>query len=56
MEANMRKNIAHAARLVRDVSLALYSVLRVVEKVIDIVNKAANYHDRKYQTQVLASR
>lgn len=52
----MRNNIAHAARLVRDVSLALYSVLRVVDLAIDIVNKAANYHDREFQTQVRASR
>ena len=27
-----------------------YSVLRVVDLVIDIVNKAANYHDRELQT------
>ena len=46
----MRKQFAHAARLVRDVSPALYSVLRVVELVIDIVNKAANYNDRELQT------
>ena len=52
----MRKKIAHAARLVRDVSLALYSVLRVVELVIDIVNKTANYHDRKLQIQVHVAR
>lgn len=52
----MRKKIAHAARLVRDVSLALYSVLRVVELVIDIVNKAANYHDRKLRIQVHCAR
>lgn len=50
MEAYMRNKIAHAARLVRDVSLALYSVLRVVDLAIDIVNKAANYNDRKLRT------
>lgn len=47
MEAKMHAKLVHAARLVRDLSLALYSVLRVVDLVIDIVNKAANYHDRK---------
>lgn len=52
----MRTKLAHAASLVRDVMLTLYAVLRVVEKVIDIVNKAANYHDRKLHTQIPASR
>lgn len=51
----MRTNFAHAARLVRDLSLTLYSVLRVVDLVIEIVNKAANYHDRELQAQVPAA-
>jgi len=52
----MRTKLAHAASLVRDISVALYAVLRVVEKLIDIVNKAANYHDRKLPTQIPTTR
>ncbi len=52
----MRKKIAHAARLVRDAALFLYPILRVVEVVIDIVNKAVNYHDRELQAQVRPAR
>ncbi len=56
MEANMRINSRTRRALFAMSSLTLYAVLRVVEKAIDIVNKAANYHDRKLHTQVPASR
>ncbi|MBX3501639.1 MAG: hypothetical protein KF889_19535 [Alphaproteobacteria bacterium] len=47
----MSKKIARTARLVRDVALVLLPVLRVVDLVISIVNKAANY-DRELHSQV----
>jgi hypothetical protein len=48
----MSKKFARRARLVREILRLATVVLRFVVVVLEILNKAANCHDRKLQVQI----
>jgi hypothetical protein len=56
MERPMRKKLACWASLVREIALFLMPVLTVIKLIVEIVNKAANCHDRELQIQVSNAR
>ena len=54
----MSKHIARWARLVRIVAGALLAVIKVIEAIVDLLNKGANCnvsHHRKLQIQISIS-
>lgn len=48
----MSKKFARRARLVREILRLATVALRFVAVVLEILNKAANCHDRKLQVQI----
>lgn len=52
----MSKKIARWARLVREIAGAAIALIKVIQLILELVNKAANCNVRELQTQISIAR